>query len=301
MPLAPSSLPPGRLQLGDRRVLRPGALLWLRAIGWALALFVIFMAIDVVAQMAATAFDRGQGPLGVVAVLGVNAVGLGLYAGIVRAAEGRWPRELAPRHAVRQWLAGLAIGAAMLAAIVGLLVVFGLYDVAWRPPGPPWKMLSVTITSGVMEELVMRAVLLRLLMRAFGVWPALAVQAGLFGALHLGNPNATLLAASAIAVEAGLMLAAFYLLTGRIWTSIGVHGAWNFTQGYIFGAAVSGNSVKDSLLRSGPHLGTPEWLNGGAFGPEASLPAMVVGTAVAVVVLFLAWRRGGPSTSTRFG
>jgi len=281
------------VQLGDRRILRPGPLLWLRAIGWALALFVIFMAVDAIAQKAAQLFDHGQGPVGVLATLGVNTAGLALYVVIIRLAEGRWPRELAPRHAVRQWLIGVAAGAAMMATIVGLLAALGLYDIAWRPPAAPWKMLGLTITSGVLEELVMRAVLLRLLMRAFGIWPALAVQAALFGVLHLGNPNATLVAAGAIAVEAGLMLAAFYLLTGRIWMSIGVHGAWNFTQGYIFGAAVSGNPIKDSLLLSAPRADTPLWLNGGAFGPEASLPAMIVGTSVAILVLGLAWRRGG--------
>jgi membrane protease YdiL (CAAX protease family) len=41
-------------------------------------------------------------------------------------------------------------------------------------------------------------------------------------------------------VEAGLMLASFYLLTGRLWMSIGVHAAWNFTQGWLWGARVSG-------------------------------------------------------------
>jgi membrane protease YdiL (CAAX protease family) len=63
---------------------------------------------------------------------------------------------------------------------------------------------------GFFEELIFRAIVLRLLMRAFGIWPALALSAALFGALHLANPNATPAAAIAIAVEAGLMLASFY-------------------------------------------------------------------------------------------
>ncbi|MCK5911515.1 MAG: CPBP family intramembrane metalloprotease, partial [Caulobacter sp.] len=155
-----------------------------------------------------------------------------------------------------------------------------------------WDTIAMAIESGVMEELLMRAIVLRLLMRAFGIWPALALQALLFGALHLANPNATLTAAVAIAIEAGLMLAGFYLLTGRLWMSIGVHAAWNFTQGWIWGASVSGIPVKESWLVSTPKPGAPEFLSGGAFGPEASLPAMVVGTSVAVVVLWMAWRKG---------
>jgi hypothetical protein len=150
----------------------------------------------------------------------------------------------------------------------------------------------MAVESGVMEELLMRAIILRLLMRAFGIWPALVVQAALFGALHLANPNATPAAAVAIAIEAGLMLAGFYLLTGRLWMSIGVHAAWNFTQGWVWGASVSGIPVVESWLVSKPKPGAPEFLSGGAFGPEASLPAMVVGTLVAIVVLWLAWKKG---------
>jgi membrane protease YdiL (CAAX protease family) len=147
-----------------------------------------------------------------------------------------------------------------------------------------------------------RAIILRLLMRAFGIWPALIAQAVLFGALHLANPNASFTAAAAIAVEAGLMLAGFYLLTGRLWMSVGVHAAWNFTQGWVWGASVSGIPVTESWLVSNPKPGASELLSGGAFGPEASLPAMVVGTLVAIVVLRMAWKKGNfkarPDTAT---
>ena len=153
-------------------------------------------------------------------------------------------------------------------------------------------MINVGVASGVFEELIFRAIVLRLLMRAFGAWPALALSAALFGALHLSNPNATPVAAVAIAVEAGLMLASFYLLTGRLWVSIGVHAAWNFTQGWIWGARVSGIPVQESLYLSAPKPGAPDWLSGGAFGPEASVPAMVIGTGVAVMVLHQAWKKG---------
>jgi hypothetical protein len=74
--------------------------------------------------------------------------------------------------------------------------------------------------------------------------------------------------------------------------SVGVHAAWNFTQGWVWGASVSGIPVTESWLVSKPKPGAPEFLSGGAFGPEASLPAMVVGTLVAIIVLWLAWKQG---------
>jgi hypothetical protein len=88
------------------------------------------------------------------------------------------------------------------------------------------------------------------------------------------------------------MLGAFYALTGRLWISIGVHMGWNFTQGYVFGAAVSGSDIGPALARSTASSGRPDWATGGLFGPEASLPALLVCTAVGASVLFVAWKIG---------
>jgi hypothetical protein len=98
------------------------------------------------------------------------------------------------------------------------------------------------------------------------------------------------------------MLGAFYALTGRLWVSIGVHAAWNFTQGYIFGAAVSGSDLGPSIARSAAREGVPEWVTGGSFGPEGSMPALIVCTAVGVAVLYRAWtlkRFDGPTLTDR--
>ncbi len=281
------------LEVGRERVLHPGPLRWLRAFGWMAALFVIFTIVYAGAQAVGNPlFQRGGRALEVLEVTAICLAGLGLYALIVRLAEGRWSEELSLKPALPDLVLGLLIGALMLSAAVGGLYVLGVYEISGPRAASPWGTIAMAVESGVMEELLMRAIVLRLLMRAFGIWPALALQALLFGALHLANPNATLTAAVAIAIEAGLMLAGFYLLTGRLWMSIGVHAAWNFTQGWIWGASVSGIPVKESWLVSTPKAGAPEFLSGGAFGPEASLPAMVVGTSVAVVVLWMAWRKG---------
>lgn len=281
------------LEVGRERVLHPGPLRWLRAFGWMAALFVIFAIVYAGAQAVGNPLFQGGGrALEVLEVTAICLAGLGLYALIVRLAEGRWPEELSLKPAPLDLVLGLLIGALMLSAAVGGLYVLGVYEISGPREASPWGTIAMAVESGVMEELLMRAIVLRLLMRAFGIWPALALQALLFGALHLANPNATLTAAVAIAIEAGLMLAGFYLLTGRLWMSIGVHAAWNFTQGWIWGASVSGIPVKESWLVSTPKPGAPEFLSGGAFGPEASLPAMVVGTSVAVVVLWMAWRKG---------
>jgi uncharacterized protein len=137
----------------------------------------------------------------------------------------------------------------------------------------------------------MRALLIRLLWRAFGPVPAFAVSALVFAALHLANPGATVLAGATMAV-AGLMFCALFALTGRIWVPIGLHLAWNFAQGYLFGATVSGNNLGGSIAVSTARPGAEAWLTGGTFGPEASVFALLLVSSVTVGALSLARKTG---------
>lgn len=277
--------------LGERRVLHPGRLRWLRALGWMVLLFVVcsfgYAAIGLIEYLL---------PEGGAILILSNSVGAlictGLYALLVWGGEARRPDELALQAAPVETVAGLLIGLAMFSAVMAVMALFGLYDFAWKGAASPVQAIALSIQSGVMEEVLTRAIILRLLWRAFGPWVAFALSAAVFGALHLTNPNATPFAAVCIAVEAGVMLGAFYALTGRLWVSIGVHAAWNFTQGYLFGAAVSGTGFGPSIASSTARPDLPVILTGGSFGPEASLPALVVGTAVGAGVLWLAWKSG---------
>ncbi|MBX3479616.1 MAG: CPBP family intramembrane metalloprotease [Caulobacter sp.] len=284
--------PPG-LEVGRRRVLHPGPLRWLRALAWMIPLFLIAMTANLFSATAAmAALDGGNGWVPLIFVAIACLAGLGAYAGAVRLAEDRWPEELDLRRAPVDLLAGLLVGALMFSAVMALLLLSGGYTIEGPRAADPLWAINMGLSSGVTEELVMRAVIFRLAMRAFGVWPALALSAGLFGIMHLANPNAGPVAVIAISVEAGLMLAGFYLMTGRLWMSFAVHAAWNITQGYVFGAAVSGTAGPGSLWISKPVDGAPAILTGGAFGPEASVPAMVIGILAAVATLILAHRRG---------
>lgn len=105
-----------------------------------------------------------------------------------------------------------------------------------------------------------------------------------FGVLHLSNPNATWISTSMIMI-AGLFLGLGMVLTGSLAIPIGLHIAWNFFQGNLFGFPVSGMQTGVSVFVTEPT--GPEWLTGGAFGPEAGvmgLAAMVIGS-----VLTLLW------------
>ena len=218
------------------------------------------------------------------------AVVLAAYWAYVRVMERRSVTELSGRRWVLELGLGLALGALLFSTAIGILAALGVYQVTgtngWQ------NMLAILagcILSGVLEEILIRAIVFRILERWLGSWVALAISALIFGGLHLFNPGATLLNAAAISIEAGVLLAAAYMLTRRLWLCIGIHIAWNFTEGGIFSVAVSGGESK-GLLQS-KMLG-PDWLTGGAFGAEASVVALAVCLAAGIVLLVLAIKKG---------
>lgn len=281
------------IELGERRFLHPGPLRWLRAIGWAAALvFLVALTSLSTSEMLGDWWPKTSGAAQLAAQIAGAVVALGVYGLAVWLAEGRRPSEMALRPFLPELGIGLLVGTSMFAAVMAVMATFGLYEIQALGAAPAWVSIGKSIQSGVVEEIMIRAILLRLIWRALGPWVAFAVSAALFGFGHIANPNATAFAAVCIALEAGIMLGAFYALTGRIWVSIGVHAAWNFTQGYLFGAVVSGGDFGPAIASSTARSGFPEWLTGGAFGPEASLPGLVICTAVGLAVIWMAWRAG---------
>lgn len=170
------------------------------------------------------------------------------------------------------------------------MALFGGYRVVGtRGAEVLWPVLGIALLSGFSEEIIMRGLVFRLIKRWLGSWIALAISAALFGAGHIANPNSSWFAALCIALEAGIMLGAIYMVTRRLWAAIGIHAAWNFTQRGIYGIAISGLDTKGVLV---PRIAGPDLLTGGAFGAEASLPALILATALGVVLLVIARRRG---------
>ena len=68
------------------------------------------------------------------------------------------------------------------------------------------------LVSAFAQELIFRAIVFRITEEWLGIWWALAVSTLLFGLIHLTQAGASLLSSLAIALQAGLMLAAAYTL-----------------------------------------------------------------------------------------
>ncbi len=290
--------------IGSAGVLAPGKWRPLRALGW---LAILCVAIVAVFNLVATAAlwlmvhatgiqvpPTGHAPAAyrlVAAIAGSIALVVTYWAA-VRFGERRTVPELDLRRAPADLLLGFGVGVALLTAVVGVQWLCGWVIIEPRAIDRVALALRDSIRSGVLEELVLRLVIFRMLWRAFGIWPAIAGAALLFGLLHAANPDSSPFAVACLIAGEGIGIG-LYLITGRIWAAIGMHAAWNFTQGWIFGATVSGiTDISGGPLALHPTPGVPDILSGGGFGPEASLAALIISLLASGAFLFRAWKLG---------
>nr|NUR37402.1 CPBP family intramembrane metalloprotease [Sphingomonas sp.] len=214
-----------------------------------------------------------------------------LYVFVI-AKLGEHPRnDYWDSKAVRHLLWGLVGGAAVFSLVVLIAAALGIYRIVGVGDlrGMLAALIGPTLFAAVSEEMLFRGILFRWIENFGGSWTALLLTSLFFGAAHLANPHASAVAAAGIAIEAGVMLGAAYMLTRSLWLPMGLHAAWNFTQGEVYDIPVSGSKA-DGIVNA--QLSGPPLLAGDGFGLEASVIAMVVATAFGLWLLWLAIRRG---------
>jgi membrane protease YdiL (CAAX protease family) len=180
--------------------------------------------------------------------------------------------------AVRDSVAGLGIGGAMLGAAVALLAVASM--ARWvADDGTMPEYVAALATSFVFfavaaaaEEVMFRGYAFQALVQGIGVWPAVLLSSALFAYMHGNNPNVTWLALANIFL-AGVMLAVAYLRTRSLWFATAVHLGWNWTMASLLDFRVSGLPSRAPLY-TGVETG-PDWITGGIFGPEAGIAATI--------------------------
>ncbi len=220
----------------------------------------------------------------VVAIISVCLV----YCGYVRLFERRKTEELSLARSLREFADGSAVGFGVITATIGGLWLGGYYRVQGVGLLPsPSVLVGLGLAPAFIEEIIIRGIIFRITEESLGSWIAIVISGLLFGVSHILNPGATWTAAMCIAVEAGILLAAAYITTRRLWFAMGMHFAWNFTLGGIYGGVVSGMAVR-GLLKS--TLTGPELLSGGQFGAESSIFAVFTCTSAAIVLLVFAVR-----------
>lgn len=212
---------------------------------------------------------------------------LAVYSAFVELTEHRDIHELIINRAHIDTSIGFLVGALFMSTIAAILFCYGYYtpsineflysDIFWC--------LCFYLLISVGEEIMFRGILHRMIADRFGVPAALIVSSLLFGFAHITNDNATVLSSVFIAVEAGLLLGAAYEFSRNLWLPIGIHWAWNFTQGNIYGFNVSGNCDEVSVLS--PEITGPDIMTGGEFGLEASVITTIIGLGLSVLLLYV--------------
>ena len=196
--------------------------------------------------------------------------------------------SLSFRGKMRMMGIGWTVAAVNFLAIIVCLFLCGYYrivtiefDIASQ-----LSWLSLFLLVGVVEEVVFRGILFRLITDKWNITVGLTTSSLLFGLAHLGNPGATLWAALAIALASGCLFGMAYAYHQTIWVPIGMHWAWNYLEGGVFGCAVSGAPLDYQPLIT-PRISGPDILTGGAFGPEASIICVALGIVLSTVYTVL--------------
>ncbi|WP_395464203.1 CPBP family intramembrane glutamic endopeptidase [Streptococcus pneumoniae] len=224
---------------------------------------------------------------------------LGLLAfGFILNTVFRWTRKVEKRpirtlgfyreNFLSNLLKGFSLGLALfLLTLLGLVVLgqYRLESIHLNPYSLAFVVFTIPfwILQGTAEELVTRAWLIPQLAKRTNLKVAIIISSSLFTLLHLGNPGITFLSAIDLFLF-GVAMSLYLLKTDTIWGIGGIHGAWNFAQGNLFGVLVSGQSSGTSIMRFTPQ-GNQDWLSGGSFGIEGSIVSSII---LFLLILYLA-------------
>ena len=205
-----------------------------------------------------------------------RALGLWLHAG--------WWRDL---------LVGSVIGIVSLALAVVIATAGRGLSFTFSGRAMLLQVAQTLIFSGILfiiaalaEEALFRGYPLQTMTRAKLAWLAIFITSVPFAAVHLQNPNVAAGFTFINTALAGVWLSVAYLRTRSLWFPLGVHWAWNWALGSLFGLPVSGiNDLAPHPLLRGTDLG-PVWLTGGSYGIEGGLAC----TITLVVSTIFIWR-----------
>ena len=194
---------------------------------------------------------------------------------------------------LKKYSLGFLIGLVMMSIIVLILLLFGYITVEKNPIQPVGVsaissvlvILFGWIIQGATEEIVTRGWLLNVLSTKYNIGVGLLISSTLFGLMHLTNPNVNYIAVINI-ILVGLFYGLYVIKTNDLWAVCGMHSAWTFAQGNIFGFEVSGLDVSVGSLIDLNLVGN-NVITGGAFGPEAGIISTFILLVSIGILLFI--------------
>jgi len=274
--------------------------------GWRIiAMFVLLVAVTVGVNVAWKALGlagrQESGPWGFLLFASlISAAALGVIALLLRYFENRSLDAIGMPFVANAWkrtAVGTVIGAVPVSLLVGfaLLAGHGTISVSSFAPASLAAALLPMLLAGFFlaawEEFVLRGYLLRQLSIGMNPMAGVVITGVLFGLMHSGNPGANWQGLLYTAIG-GILMGLWMVRSGSLWLLIGYHFGWNATASALFGLELSGFEEGHSIFVSS--LSGSQWLTGGDYGFEASLPAVIFEVLVLSVVL----RFSGANRST---
>lgn len=187
-------------------------------------------------------------------------------------------------------LKGFGLGLALFLLTLLGLVALGQYrfeSIHLTPYSLSFVIFTIPfwILQGTTEEVVARTWLLPQLASRTNLKLAVLISSLFFTLLHVGNSGLTPLSLVNLFLF-GVAMSLYLLKTDTVWGVAGIHGAWNFAQGNLFGILVSGQSSGTSIMKFTPQ-GNQDWLSGGSFGIEGSIVSSII---LFLLILYLAYQ-----------
>lgn len=181
------------------------------------------------------------------------------------------------KGAVLEYLKGLLIG----------LVMFSLaFFIAWAcksvtlsfDPAVISPIIIVYflafVVQGAAEELFLRGYFMVSIARDYSAAVAVLISSVAFSLLHAGNSGIGILPFINILLF-GIFMGIYVFKRGDLLGACAIHTMWNFAQGNIFGASVSGMKLLPSIFRT-EATADRVIANGGAFGLEGGVAVTIV-------------------------
>lgn len=182
------------------------------------------------------------------------------------------------KGALKDFLLGWGIGAAMLITCVLLMWGFGAIQVtsfqfSANLVGEFLILVLAWSIQGTTEELLTRGWMFSSLAAKHNIPVGILVSSLFFTFLHLSNDGISLIPLLDLTLFA-ILACLVMLKTGNLWVIGGLHAAWNCFQGNVFAFPVSGTQAGQAFIAV--ETSGPDWLSGGAFGVEGSIISLLI-------------------------
>ncbi|HIG0362069.1 CPBP family intramembrane glutamic endopeptidase [Clostridium sporogenes] len=187
---------------------------------------------------------------------------------------------------IKKYIIGFVFGSILFSIVVLLLLVTGHINLVnglnLKSIVPLMIVLPGWIIQSATEEILVRGWLMNVLGAKYNMTIGLIFSSLLFSMLHFLNPNVSIVAVVNLFIT-GILFGLYVIKTQNLWGACGLHAAWNFFQGNIFGFEVSGMNIDIGSLMKLKLVGS-DLFTGGSFGPEAGIACTIV-LSVAIVIL----------------